>query len=103
MRHNRGSKTMTKHTGRCFCGAVEIEVTGAPKVMGYCHCNSCRSWSAAPVNAFTLWDPVDVSIVKGSENLALFSKRPTSERQFCRKCGGAHHDQSSHFRPDRRL
>ncbi len=26
------------HTGACFCGAVEIEVTGAPEAMGYCHC-----------------------------------------------------------------
>jgi hypothetical protein len=41
--------------GRCFCGAVEITVTGDPVGMGYCHCSSCRSWAAAPVNAFTLW------------------------------------------------
>ncbi|MFV2092551.1 MAG: GFA family protein, partial [Hyphomicrobiales bacterium] len=43
------------HAGQCFCGAVEIEVSGAPEGMGYCHCSSCRSWSAGPVNAFTLW------------------------------------------------
>ncbi len=36
------------HVGRCFCGAVEVEATGAPEAMGYCHCNSCRSWSASP-------------------------------------------------------
>ena len=23
-----------KHTGKCFCGAVEIEATGAPAAMG---------------------------------------------------------------------
>ena len=43
------------HSGSCFCGAVGVEVTGAPEAMGYCHCGSCRSWSAGPVNAFTLW------------------------------------------------
>ena len=43
------------HKGQCFCGAVEIEASGNPEGMGYCHCTSCRSWSAAPVNAFTLW------------------------------------------------
>ena len=43
------------HTGNCFCGAVEIEVSGAPEAMGYCHCRSCRSWSGGPVNAFSLW------------------------------------------------
>ncbi|HSM39955.1 MAG TPA: GFA family protein, partial [Afifellaceae bacterium] len=49
-----------KHTGNCFCGAVEVEVTGDPAAMGYCHCQSCRTWSAGPVNAFTLWAPDNV-------------------------------------------
>jgi len=26
------------HIGSCFCGAVEVEVTGSPEAMGYCHC-----------------------------------------------------------------
>ena len=50
------------HKGKCFCGAVEVKVTGAPEGMGYCHCESCRSWSAGPVNAFTLWKPDAVKI-----------------------------------------
>jgi hypothetical protein len=25
------------HSGSCFCGAVALEVTGAPEGMGYCH------------------------------------------------------------------
>ncbi|QDO98853.1 GFA family protein [Ferrovibrio terrae] len=76
------------HTGACFCGAVEIEVSGAPEAMGYCHCESCRSWSAGPVNAFTLWKPENVKVTKGKSFLATFIKTPTSERQFCTKCGG---------------
>jgi len=32
----------------------QVEVTGSPEAMGYCHCGSCRSWSGGPVNAFTL-------------------------------------------------
>lgn len=55
-------------SGKCFCGAVEIEVSGAPEAMGYCHCSSCRSWSAAPVNAFTLWEPQNVKVTKGAED-----------------------------------
>lgn len=74
--------------GRCFCGAVQISVTGHPEVMGYCHCESCRSWSAAPVNAFTLWKPDKVKVTKGAENIATFHKTERSHRQFCRKCGG---------------
>jgi len=77
-----------QHSGKCFCGAVEIEVSGAPEAMGYCHCESCRSWSAGPVNAFTLWKPEAVKVTKGKESLGHFKKTEKSDRQFCRKCGG---------------
>jgi hypothetical protein len=76
------------HTGTCFCGAVAIEVTGAPEAMGYCHCSSCRSWSAGPVNAFTLWKPENVKVTKGAQFLGRFKKTEKSDRQFCTKCGG---------------
>jgi len=76
------------HQGECFCGAVQVEVSGTPEAMGYCHCRSCRSWSGGPVNAFTLWKPEAVRITKGAEDLATFQKSPLSQRQFCRKCGG---------------
>jgi hypothetical protein len=79
---------MTSYQGNCFCGAITIEATGAPEAMGYCHCSSCRSWSAGPVNAFTLWKPESVRVVKGEENLRTFTKNPTSERQYCDRCGG---------------
>jgi hypothetical protein len=77
-----------KHIGTCFCGAVEVEVTGAPEAMGYCHCRSCRSWSAGPVNAFTLWKPENVKVAKGAEFVGKFTKTPVSDRKYCTKCGG---------------
>jgi hypothetical protein len=76
------------HVGRCFCGAIEVEVTGTPVGMGYCHCRSCRSWSGAPVTAFSLWKPEDVRITAGREHLATFQKSPLSQRQYCARCGG---------------
>jgi len=79
---------MTIHKGGCFCGAVQIEVSGKPEGMGYCHCRSCRSWSGGPVNAFTLWKPDAVRVAAGAEHLGVFRKTPGSERQFCKKCGG---------------
>jgi hypothetical protein len=74
--------------GRCFCGAVAIEVDGAPEAMGYCHCESCRSWSASPVNAFSLWKPGAVRVVKGADQIATYAKTPMSERKYCKTCGG---------------
>jgi hypothetical protein len=74
--------------GRCFCGAVEIEVEGEPEAMGFCHCESCRSWSASPVNAFSLWKPDSVNVVKGGDKIGSYAKTPMSERQYCTVCGG---------------
>ena len=79
---------MTTHQGACFCGSVEVEVSGAPAAMGYCHCSSCRAWSAAPVTAFSLWNPADVRIVSGAGNVGAFTKNPSSERLYCTRCGG---------------
>jgi len=76
------------HKGSCFCGAVQIEVSGEPEAMGYCHCASCRSWAAAPVNAFSLWKPGAVKVTAGAGHLAMYRKNPSSERQFCTQCGG---------------
>jgi len=74
--------------GGCFCGAVQFTVTGEPAAMGYCHCESCRTWSAGPVNAFTLWKPEALKITKGETNIGKFNKTPRSGRQWCKTCGG---------------
>jgi hypothetical protein len=76
------------HRGSCFCGAVEVTVSGAPAGMGYCHCESCRRWSAGPVNAFTLWKPDAVEITKGADNLGTYNKTESSFRKWCKTCGG---------------
>jgi hypothetical protein len=73
--------------GTCFCGDVEVTVTGDPIAMGYCHCESCRSWSAGPVNAFTLWKPENVAITRGADKLGSFQKTERSVRKWCKTCG----------------
>jgi hypothetical protein len=76
------------YVGRCFCGAVQIRVTGEPAGMGYCHCTSCRQWSAGPVNAFTLWQPSSVEVTKGADKIGTYNKTPNSFRKWCTSCGG---------------
>jgi len=80
--------TKNEYLGHCFCGAVEIRVSGEPAAMGYCHCTSCRAWSASPVNAFTLWAPSAVTVTRGAELVGAFSKNPRSIRKWCKSCGG---------------
>ena len=80
--------TEARYEGSCFCGAVELTVSGPPVGMGYCHCASCRSWSAAPVSAFALWPRAAVRITKGEASLGTYNKTPQSRRTWCTRCGG---------------
>jgi hypothetical protein len=81
------NETVT-YSGGCFCGAVQLSLTGEPAAMGYCHCESCRRWSAGPVNAFTLWPPAAVKVTQGADLLGSYSKTPQSVRKWCKTCGG---------------
>lgn len=76
------------YTGSCFCGKVQFTVNGEPVGMGYCHCESCRHWSAGPVNAFTLWKPEAVQVTRGADSIGTYSKAPQSYRKWCKTCGG---------------
>jgi hypothetical protein len=79
---------MADYKGSCFCGAVEFTASGEPFAMGFCHCGSCRHWSAGPVNAFTLWQPGAVRITKGADHVGTYNKTPVSYRKWCKTCGG---------------
>ena len=76
------------YDGKCFCGDVALKVTGEPVAMGYCHCSSCREWSAGPINAFSLWKPDAVRITRGAESVGTYAKTPNSVRKWCKTCGG---------------
>lgn len=85
----------SKYDATCFCGAVEFSVSGEPEAMAYCHCDSCRHWSAGPVNAFTLWKPDSVEFTRGVDLVAGYDKHAAenneagpSQRKWCKSCGG---------------
>src|SRR3989338_7281042 len=77
-----------KYEGKCFCGKIKIEVNGTPSGEGYCHCASCRSWSAGHINAFVLWKEDQVKVLAGQDALGTFHKTESSHRQWCKTCGG---------------
>ena len=76
------------YEGQCSCGAVRIVVTGDPAGAGYCHCKTCRSWSASPVNAFTLWPTGAVQVSEGEDQIGEFNANEQTYRQWCKVCGG---------------
>ena len=79
---------MATYPGACFCGAVTLECSGEPLAMGYCHCRSCRSWSAGPVSAWTIWLEHQVTVTGGQAHLGTFARTDGVDRQFCKLCGG---------------
>jgi hypothetical protein len=79
---------MSQYSSSCFCGKVKFTVSGEPQAAGYCHCSDCRSWAAAPVNAFTLWTPEAVKFTRGEDQVGVYNKSEKSFRKFCKACGG---------------
>lgn len=77
----------SKYRSGCFCGAVEVEITGDPAVQALCHCESCRGWLGAPVHAAALWPTPNVRITRGEDKLGVFKKTEASHRYFCTSCG----------------
>ena len=76
------------YKGECFCGEVAFEVSGTPVAEGYCHCNDCRSWSAAPFVALSLWPTGAVTFTKGEASVGSYAKTERSVRKFCTVCVG---------------
>ena len=72
----------------CDCGAIEMQMTGAPKVHAFCHCEECRALLDIPYHSITAWDADNVRILSGEEHAVTY-KYPTLEmtRVFCKHCG----------------
>lgn len=80
---------MATHKAHCACGGVEVELSGAPALQCYCHCNDCRDWLGAPVHAATGWPAAQVKITKGADNVTIYKRTEKSCRTSCKSCGGA--------------
>lgn len=80
------SPSTVTYEGSCLCGRIRIQITGLPVSAGYCHCKTCRTWHAAPVNAYATWPNEAVRITEGEELLENYQDR-RSNRHWCRHCG----------------
>ena len=71
--------------GGCLCGAVRFVATGQPKWVSWCHCESCRRHSGAPVSVFVAFERSAYTATKGE--LTKFNSSPDRWRGFCARCG----------------
>ena len=79
--------------GGCLCGSMRFRACGTPKWVGWCHCQSCRKHSGAPVSVFVAYDEAKLEITKGA--ITKFSSSPGVLRGFCSGCGSTLTCQSS--------
>jgi hypothetical protein len=72
-------------TGGCLCGDIGIEISDAPRLVEFCHCESCRRSVGAPVMAWAGVAPEAFDLVRGT--LRRYASSPGVERTFCGRCG----------------
>ena len=80
------SGTVQQLEGGCLCGAVRFITTGEPKGVYWCHCQSCRKHTGAPVSVFVAFDCDAYRVTKGE--VSKFDSTPGKTRRgFCARCG----------------
>src|SRR5581483_8622448 len=52
LRCNAPLMSSIEHTGHCLCGRTHYRAKGDPAWSCYCHCESCRRATGAPVTAY---------------------------------------------------
>ena len=75
-----------RFAGGCLCGAVRFVAAGQPKGVYWCHCQSCRRHSGAPVSVFVAYDRSAYKVTQGE--ISKFDSTPgRTRRGFCPRCG----------------
>jgi hypothetical protein len=73
--------------GRCYCGAIQFELTFPTEFCCHCHCEDCRgihgaafvTWTAVPLNQFRF--------TSGEDKLKRHQSHPGVHWGFCSVCG----------------
>jgi hypothetical protein len=75
-------------TGRCYCGAIAYEATGAPQLSLQCHCRECQYISGGNPNVAMVLPLEGFRFTRGEP--ATFTRRDLESpvtRFFCSHCG----------------
>ncbi|HVN89049.1 MAG TPA: GFA family protein [Candidatus Binataceae bacterium] len=80
------ANTARRYEGRCLCGDIRFVANGEPKGVYWCHCESCRRHSGAPVSVFVVFDRDAYTVTKGAIT-KLDTTPGQTRRGFCGRCG----------------
>lgn len=76
---------MVELKARCLCGSVRIVCRGDVRVVGHCHCESCRRATSSPITTFFTMAKSDVTM--SGDSLRQIESSPGVHRSFCGHCG----------------
>ena len=71
--------------GGCLCGEVHYRIDAPPLWTAYCHCETCRRSTGAPVTMFVGARSESVRFTAGER--ATYASSPDVRRGFCARCG----------------
>lgn len=75
---------MTRKSGACLCGAVQISAEIGPRNIAACHCGQCRTWTGGGPYFSTSVENVKI---EGENHIGIYAASEWGERGFCKTCG----------------
>ncbi len=76
------------YRGKCLCGAVRYEATGAPVIVAQCHCEECRRLSGTGHTVGAMFRADAVSLKGPLRNYSYVSSKSSDvTKAFCGACG----------------
>ena len=75
------------YSGGCLCGAVRYEVSGSPRNLCFCHCESCRRAAGAPAVPWGTFPRGGFRLTRGE--LTEYRSSAAVTRSFCARCGSS--------------
>lgn len=76
---------MTTQEGGCHCRRVRFRVSGDPKFVTRCHCDSCRRATGAAFSTWVGYPAASAAWIAGAP--AFYASSPGVKRGHCADCG----------------
>ena len=76
------------HTGRCHCGSIRYQATGAPVIVAHCHCADCQRLSGTGHSTGAMFAVENFKLEGRVSEYALDADNGNRvTKAFCPKCG----------------
>jgi hypothetical protein len=75
---------MSMTNTQCLCGAVKLQISGAPVAQFYCHCDDCQAITGGAYVPLALFPSDAVKVIEGQPTTWTLKTLPRSR---CPNCG----------------